>query len=67
MRPATTAATPPDTCCSEELMDMYEPRSAGFGSADMSAVAEIMREKIPTCSTTTVRTSTQSGLKRRCV
>src|SRR5947208_2251723 len=38
-RPAITEATPPATCCSEELTDMYAPRSAARGSADTRADA----------------------------
>jgi hypothetical protein len=48
-------------------MDMYEPRSDGFGKADMSAEAEIMRENIPIWSPTITATSTHNGLTLRCV
>src|SRR3984957_1597209 len=67
MRPATTEATPPDTCCSEELMDMYEPRSEGAGRADMSAEAEIIREKMTICRKTMTMTRAHRGVEWRCV
>ena len=40
---------------------MSEPRSAGLGRADMSAEEEIIREKMPICSSTMTTRSVRTA------
>src|SRR4051794_39130150 len=56
MRPATHAATPPESCCIDELIDMYAPRSRSSGSADESAKDDTIRPEIPMKSSTLRKT-----------
>ena len=51
MSPATVEAIPPENCCTEALTDMKAPRSGRSGTAEISALAEIMRQVIAMNST----------------
>src|ERR1043166_8636866 len=44
MAPPVYAARPPVICCSDVLIDMNAPRSAGAGTAEMSAPTATMRD-----------------------
>ena len=45
---ASTEPSPPDSCCSNALTALNEPRWVGSGIAKISACDGIMREKMPT-------------------
>ncbi len=67
MWPATSDATPPDTCWIDALIALNAPRLVGSGTWLASAWNGIMREKMPTNITTLTSTTTASGVFPRWV
>ena len=67
MRPAAYDATPPDSCCIDDEIDMYAPRSSASGIADDIADAETMRAVSDAKSTMLSAITNQSGVMPRCV